>query len=392
MKNADFNLESVQAAMQQAMKDGDSAAFYNGLNTLVQHCTETRLAEMMDDMTRTRDAQVLAARGQRQLTGEEREYYTQIADAMKTRDVRQALANVSVTMPKTVISAVFEDLSQNHPLLSHVNFMPVTGVTEMLLNTNGAQQAQWGDLCEEIVKELESGFDMVNMTLCKLSAFLPVCKAMLDLGPEWLDSYVRSVLYEALANGLEYGCIDGTGNKMPIGMDRKVGAGVAVTEGVYPKKEAQAITDLSAQTVGALVGKIAVSPDGKPRTVRDLLLVVNPADYYTKVMPATTVMAPDGTYRSDVTPVPMTIVQSNAVAAGEAVFGLGYKYFAGVGMNREGRIEFDDSYKFLQDQRVYAIKLYANGFPMDNNAFIRLDISGLKPLTYKVEMASQAGA
>lgn len=392
MKNADFNLESVQAAMQQAMKDGDSAAFYNGLNTLVQHCTETRLAEMMDDMTRTRDAQVLAARGQRQLTGEEREYYKQIANAMKADDVRQALANVSVTLPKTTINSVFEDLRQNHPLLSHVNFIPTNGMVEMLLNTDGEQRAQWGELCEDIVKELESGFQMVNTSLLKLSAFLPVCKAMLELGPEWLDSYVRSILYDALANGLEYGVITGTGKKMPIGMNRKVGDDVTVTGGEYPLKDLVAVTDLSPATVGGLVGQVAKNPNGKARAVNGLLLVVNPVDYYTKVMPATTIMAPDGTYRSDVTPVPMAIVQSTAVTEGEAVFGLGRKYFAGAGMAKEGRITYDDSYKFLEDQRVYAIKLYANGFPMDNNAFIRLDISGLKPLTYKVEMAAQAGA
>lgn len=82
--------------------------------------------------------------------------------------------------------------------------MPVSGITEMTMNTNGYQRATWGELCEEIKKELQTGFKLVNMTLLKLSAFIAVCKAMVDLGPEWLDNYVRQVLYEALANGLEY--------------------------------------------------------------------------------------------------------------------------------------------------------------------------------------------
>ena len=53
---------------------------------------------------------------------------------------------------------------------------------------------------------------------------------MLDLGPEWLDRYVRTILAEALANGLE-GIISGRGLAdqavnpddriyEPIGMDR----------------------------------------------------------------------------------------------------------------------------------------------------------------------------
>ena len=36
------------------------------------------------------------------------------------------------------------------------------------------------------------------------------------------------------------------------------------------------------------------------------------------------------------------------------------------------------------------MKLYANGFPMDNNAFLYLDIADLKPLTYKVEQVAAA--
>lgn len=102
-------------------------------------------------------------------------------------------------------------------------------------------------------------------------------------------------------------------------------------------------------------------------------------------MPATTIMAPDGTYRNDVMPYPMTIIQSSALSRGEAVMGLGYKYFAAVGMEAGGRIDYSDQYQFLEDNRVYLTKLYANGFAMDNNAFLYLDISGLQPLTYKTE-------
>ncbi|MEI4896637.1 hypothetical protein Q8G71_35695, partial [Klebsiella pneumoniae] len=52
--------------------------------------------------------------------------------------------------------------------------------------------------------------------------------------------------------------------------------------------------------------------------------------------------------------------------------------------NKNGRIEYSDDYHFLEDERVYLIKLYANGFPVDNNAFLNLDITGLQPMTYRV--------
>ena len=44
----------------------------------------------------------------------------------------------------------------------------------------------------------------------------------------------------------------------------------------------------------------------------------------------------------------------------------------------------DIMYRFLEDERVYLIKAYANGLPLDNNAFQRLDISDLAALSYKV--------
>ena len=81
----------------------------------------------------------------------------------------------------------------------------------------------------------------------------------------------------------------------------------------------------------------------------------------------------------------MTVIQSAAVATGKAVLGLGYKYFMGIGMDsRAGRIEYSDEYKWLEELRMYKIKLYANGMPMDNNAFQYLDISTLEPATIAV--------
>jgi hypothetical protein len=194
------------------------------------------------------------------------------------------------------------------------------------------------------------------------------------------------VLYEALANGLEYGIVAGTGNKEPIGMTRQVGPNVTVTGGVYPLKAAIPITDLQPETLGAILATIAVDPSGKPRQVRDVILLVHPADYFTKIFPATTIMGPDGTYRNDVLPFPMTVIQSLAVTQGQAVIGIAYRYFAVAGTPKEGRIEYSDHYRFLEDERVYTIRVYANGQPMDNTAFQVLDISNLAALSYRVQL------
>ncbi len=389
MRNNDIpNREELRIQLQQAIRDNNAEAFSDVFNQLVDRIgTDIRAdyEQQMNDLRQEMDTTILTARGVRQLTTEENKYYQSIITAMKSRNPKQALTDVDLAMPETVINSVFDDLRTNHPLLSVINFVPTNGAVRMIVNTNGYQEAAWGALCDDIVKELTGGFKEINTSLLKLSAFLPVCKAMLDLGPAWLDRYVREILLEALANGLEAGFVDGDGNGKPIGMTRQVGDAVSVTGGTYPKKEAVAISDLGAATVGGLIATLAEAPTGNQRPVRNVILVVNPVDYFQRVMPATTLMAPDGTYRNDVMPYPMTVIQSPAVERGQAVIGLGKLYFAAAGAEKGGRIEFSDQYRFLEDERVYLIKTYANGMPMDNNAFILLDISGLQPAALQVK-------
>lgn len=392
MKTSDtMTREEVREAMQQAIRDNDTEAFQKAFDQMlttigedVKKENEAQLEQLRQDI----DSKVLAARGVRQLTTAEREYYQKLGEAMRAKEPKQALSNLSVVMPETVIDSVFDDLRTRHPLLEKIRFIPSGAAIKMIMNTNGYQEAAWGPLCDEIVKELASGFKEIETGLFKLSAFIPVCKAMLDLGPEWLDRYVRDVLYEALSNGLEAGIVTGTGNNQPIGMTKQVGDDVTITGGVYPEKAKISISDLSPATLGNLISIMAAGPNGKSRQVRDLIFVVNPQDYFQKVMPATTLMAPDGSYRNDVFAYPMTVIQCPALKRGEAVLGIAPRYFAAAGMASSGNIEYSDHYHFLEDDRVYLIKTYANGMPMDNNAFLFLDISNLQPATWKVELVN----
>ena len=396
MRNCDtLTRDDIRAKLQQAIKDNDTEAFsasFDQMLECIQNDIQQKANERIDQMKSEADTTVLASRGVRQLTTKEKDFYQKVMEAMKAKDPRQALNNLDVALPETVIDAVFDELQTRHPLLSRIQFMNTRGAIRMMMNTNGYQEAAWGQLCDEIVQELTSGFKEVDTGLLKLSAFMPVCKAMLDLGPEWLDDFVRQVLYEAYANGLEAGTVAGDGNGKPIGMNRQVGDNVTVTGGAYPAKAPITVSDLSPTTVGNLLALLAVDPNGKARNVRDVILVVNPVDYFQRIMPATTMMTPNGTYANDVMPYPMSVIQSPAVEQGQAIIGLGYKYFAAIGSARDGRIEYSDHYHFLEDERVYLIKGYANGFPMDNNAFFVLDITGIRPAVWKVEQVTAPAA
>lgn len=387
VKNLDI-LESkkqeILQLMHEAMQQDDLKAFDKNFMQLCENIQESVLEQARSEIRQSKDTTVLATRGVRQLTTRETEYYQAVMDAMRSPNPKQALGNLDVVMPETIIDSVFDDLETNHPLLSKIQFTSVTGLTRMMMNTNGFQKAAWGKLTDKIIKELESGFKEVDVTQDKLSAFIPISKAMLDLGPQWLDNYIRTILYEALANGLEEGIVNGTGKDQPIGMTKQVGDNVSVVSGVYPDKAAVKVTKFDNIQLNKQAAVLALNEKGQPRTVSDLILLVNPSDYYSKVLPAVQYPAPGGGYVSAL-PFDISIMQSAAVPKGKAVFGMARLYFMGAGMGNQGNILYSDEYHFLEDERVYLIKMYAHGFPIDNNAFIVFDISKLQPAYYKVE-------
>lgn len=381
----------LATAMAEAIKSGDEtamAAAFTDFSAAVQEGVIADAQAMAS--AENHDATVLAGRGVRQLTSAETKYYAALGAAITAADPKAALTNIDVTMPQTIIDAVIGDIKREHPLLAKLNFQNTFGAVKMLVNAQGVQTAVWGKLTSAITERLSGAFKEIDCTACKLTAYMPISKDLIALGPQWLDSYVREVLGEALAVGLETGIVDGDGKDKPIGMDRDVSPAASVTGGVQPKQTATAITDLSPITMGDLCSKLARDPLNATgaRPVSDVILLVNPLDYFGKVMPATTFLLPTGTYAKDVLPVEATIIQSVAVTKGQAIIGMAGKYFLAMGTAKDGKIEYDDSVHFLEDERVYIVKLLGNGFPLDHYAFLLLDISGLKPYNQRVTVES----
>lgn len=384
--------EDLAQAFNEALKSEDTAQVAQAFADMAENIQQEVLERAKDAAAvEQMDAAALAARGLRQITSEEKRYYEALITAMKSSDPKQALANLDVTMPKTIIEDVFDSLKAEHKLLSVIDFNNTTYVTEWILNKNGKQKAVWGEITAEIEKELSGDFEKLDMVMFSLTAFMPVAKSMLDLGSTWLDSYVRQVLQDALYVGLEEGIVCGTGVKMPIGMMKDLNA--SRTDGApYPNKTAIKVTAFTPEVYGGLIGKMAVSRNNRPRAVGEVIMVVNPVDYWQKVMPATTIQRPDGTFANNVLPYPTDVIQSEEVPSGKAVMGIAKQYFCGIGTGKDGVIEYDDSYKFLQRERVYAGHLYGNGKPKDNNSFLVLDISELKPAAYTVYTQGTAAA
>lgn len=387
--------EQIKAKMIKAINENDTEQFAEQYTTLAATVEEEMMAKVDEKVANAvleareeLNEEILAERGCRRLTSDEKDYYNKVIEAMKSDNPQMALTNVDKTMPQTIIESVLDDLKKEHPLLSKINFQNTTGQTRFIFSDTKLGKAKWGALNTAIVEEVAAGFRAVDVTLLKLTAFLPISKDMLDLGAPWLDQYVRSLLVEYLAAGLEDGIINGDGKDKPIGMLRQCGAGVVVTGGVYPEKSKEAVKDFAMETVGKLVAKLAKDEKGNARDVKDLVLVVNSNDYYSKILPAVRILTTGGFY-ADVFPVEAEIIPTAAIAEGTAVLGVASNYMLGAGMSKDGKIEYSDDAKFIEDQRVYITKLYANGLPKDNTSFLALDVSGVKAFMWQVETTAK---
>lgn len=314
------------------------------------------------------DRAVLAERSGMTLTSEERDYFMAVIDSGDSFNA------VDQLVPATLINRVFDGLVQDRPLLRAIDMVNVGLSTEWIFSV-GVNPAFWGKLCSNIQELQDKGFRKVNISQMKLSAFMPVCKAFLELNsPEWLARYVVTVLTESIQMALEDAIVDGTGQDMPIGMRRSIGN---VTDGKHAETVAKEIEKLDPKTSGeimASLSKIEIESGveiERSLAPNDVMVVVNPQTYWKEIFPMYTTQTLNGSYVQNL-PLPFNLVQSTAVPEGELVIGLAKDYFFGLGLGT--RITQSDEYHFVEDERIYLAKMYGNGQPKFDGAFTRYTI------------------
>ncbi len=375
VENKEEQIQALQAAFestdpQQVAEqivtnyEDNMAHFQDLMNTTIREANRAN-EQKWDDA-------VLAQRGVRALTTEELKFYN---EAIKV----ESFDGVSKLVPPTVYERVFEDLAIDHPLLSKINFQRVGASTMWVVRKDGATTSYWGDVCDNIQEMVDHGFETIDQGMFKLSGFLVVCKAMFEIGPEWLDRYVRAFLEEIIASELESVVVVGDGNKKPIGMIRDLDG--SVTGGVYPEKKAIKLKDLSPKTIGkeilAPATIIDKKEDGTPKRTRPfkgITFIINPYDYALRFFAHGVKQRDDGTWVFDNFPVPeLDIIQTSAVPIDKMVVGYPKDYFMGVAT--EAKLESTDVLRMIEDQRLYLVRQLANGRPIDNDKFNVFDIS-----------------
>ena len=390
-------LTKTSAASQivAAMNSGDQNEMMQAWELFGEEVADN-IRRDFEQFRETKDNSVLAQRGYRVLTSAEQAWYKNVSAALKSATTKQAFIDILKSddkddlMPETIIDDVLRYLVETRPLLSKIRFQNAGYSTKWIINDNSVQRGGWGEIDAKITQEIKGSLKVVDIQQAKYSAFCVVPLDILDMGPQFLDAFVRATMAEALGLGLEEAIVNGTGVSMPIGMMKNPNGAFEQSTG-YPDKTAVKVTSFAPAEYGPLVAKVATTEKGKQRTFSKVVLLSCMTDYLTKVMPATTVLSANGQgYVNNLFPFPTEPLVCNSVPEGKAVLGIAEDYTLAVGGSRNGNIEFDDSIGFLDDTRTFKMVQHAAGRAYDNTSFIVLDISALDPAYITVKNVEQA--
>lgn len=374
------NFEDKKIAFAKAMQEGTEEQQKVALNEMLESLALDVKNDIMQQVnTQMADNAVLQSRGQNVLTSEEREFFNVVIEEGGFKDTD--------TLPKTTQERVFEDIKEEHPLLAHLGLQNLGAVTEFIYG-DPEGMAVWGPLFGEIKGQLNATFRKEKIEQLKLTAFIPIAKDMLKLGPEWIERYVRTILVEAMSVGLERGFIAGRGQTQdePIGLlknvDKETGA-------VTDKTSAGTLTFKPGRTtineMKDVVKKLSIRPVGKDQEEKvrkvagKVVMVTNPFDTF-DIQANATVQNANGLYVTNL-PFNPIMTESVFVPEGKVVFFVKGEYIAAVGGGLEVK-RYTETLA-LEDADVFIGKQFATGKPKDNYAAqvydLNLDLTDQAP-------------
>lgn len=371
-------MENYQAKLNayMAVRDDENStqaqideAFTTAMNTLAEDLTvEIKNQAVNEAANKNLDSQILLARGNSVLTSEEKKFFNAVVQDGGFKD--------DSILPETTQVRVFEDLTKEHPLLEAIGIQDLGAATKFIYS-DATKAYAWKELFGEITGQVNAAFREEKITQLKLTAFAAIPNDMLELGPEWVERYVRELLVESYSVGLEYGYVNGRGSvhSEPIGLMKDVNSETgAVTDKVSSGTLTFAPSEYGEVVAGELytvVKALSTNEKGKSRKVMNkIVMVVNPVDAI-GVNFRNTIQTANGQW---VTAMPYNIqtVESEEVPVGKAVFFVKGEYIAAVAGGYKLK-KFDQTLA-MEDATLYTIKRFANGRPRDNKAALVFDL------------------
>jgi HK97 family phage major capsid protein len=373
MNEAKSKLAAVLTNAESTEQE-QTAAFQTYFDTLQHEVANNVRKQVNDEML---DRSILQQRGQNVLTSAEMKFFNAVVQDGGFKD--------DSILPETTQERVFEDLVTEHPLLDALGLQDLGAVTRFIYSDpEGA--AVWGPLFGEIKGQINAAFHEKQIGQLKLTAFAAIPDDMLQLGPVWVERYVRTVIVEAYAVGLESGFVNGNGNNQPVGLLKDVNA---ETGAVTDKASSGTLTFKPGRTtvieLKDVFKGLSKNAKGKNRKVAGkIVMVVNPFDNFDIQASATTQNA-NGVYVTNL-PFNPQIVESEFVPEGKVIFFVKGEYIAAVAGNYQLK-KFDQTLA-IEDAILYTIKRFANGLPKDNKASAVYDLA----IDESLEAEAPAGA
>ncbi|AFU16618.1 Major capsid protein [Bacillus thuringiensis MC28] len=351
------NAESTEKEQTTALEN-----FFDAMQTDVINTVRNQVNDEMLDRS------ILQQRGQNVLTAAETKFFNAVVQEGGFKD--------GSILPVTTQERVFEDLVKEHPLLDALGLQDLGAVTKFIYS-DATKAYAWGELFGEIRGQVNAAFREEKIGQLKLTAFAAIPNDMLDLGPEWVERYVRTLLVESYSVGLEFGFVNGGGSvaHQPVGLMKDVNA---TTGAVTDKKSSGTLTFAPSEFGVVVAGELyevvkALSTDakGKSRKVlNNIVMVVNPVDSI-GVQARNTIQTATGQWVMAL-PYNIQTVESEEVPVGKALFFVKGQYLAAIAGGY--KLKSFDQTLAIEDATLYTIKQFANGKPKDNKAALVYDL------------------
>lgn len=353
---------AVEEAKEILQNNDDKA---EAIVQAIEKINEAQYSEIINDIvsqSEKNDSEKEYAKslGLRTLSKEEKSFYESL------KDVKQAVSGNQIDIiPTSIIDITLEDIRKESKLLNYISFAPANVKKWLTASKSGAYS--WGALTEKIKGELTASFSALNMEVAKLTVYLVLPKAIKDLSLPFVDKYVRAVLKEQLNDGLEFGCLQGTGKDQPIGIYKQIAA--TNEDGTHKDKTLN--TDLNSFKPKALAGAKKYLTKNGARVIDKLVLVCHPNDEADYVAPA--IYDAEGKLVSSYKNI--DVVPSVGNPEGKAALMIPNKYVMGLtGLN----IKDYDQTMALDDADVVIAKGYSNGRASDDNIAYIFDVTKLE--------------
>ena len=369
------NFAEKRTAYADSVKSGMTAEEQaNAFSEMMDALSNDSMAEIKEQVKNQTQATFAAQAQDKSMTDEEVKFFNALKTDVGTKETK--------LLPQTVITEVFDDMVQLHPILGIIGLQN-QGISLKIIQSDASGAAVWGKIFGDIQGQLDATFDVTEANQSKLTAFVALPKDIETFGPEWVKQYVVTQLTETFSAASESAFLIGDGNNKPIGLNRQVQKGVTVTGGVYPEKVSAgkltfADTKTAAKELAGVIKTLSTKENGHPVVAKgNTVLVMAPGDSL-DVEAQFMVQNLAGQFVTAM-PFGLTTVESEFAPEGKVIAFVKGRYDA----YQAGSLSiavFDQTLA-MEDMDLYVAKQFFYGKAKDNNASAVYDLALAAPGT-----------